>query len=82
MAGRITLRNDLKPGDILLPLLVNLVLEYAIRKVLVNQDGMKLNGTHQLLVYAYDVIMLGGSVHCVKENAETLIVASNEIGLK
>ena len=57
-------------------------MEYAIRKVLVNQDDMKLNGTHQLLVYADDVIMLGGSVHCVKENAETLIVASNEIGLK
>jgi hypothetical protein len=43
---------------------------------------LKLNGTHQLLVYAHDVNILGGSVHTVKENAETLLVASKEIGLK
>ena len=43
---------------------------------------MKLNGTHQLLVYADDVNILGGSVHTVKENAEVLIVASKEIGLE
>jgi len=42
---------------------------------------LKLNGTHQLLVYA-DVNILGGSVHAMKENAETLIVASKEIGLE
>jgi len=33
----------------------------------VNQDGLKLNGTHQLLVYADDVNILGGSAHTVKE---------------
>jgi len=37
---------------------------------------LKLNGTHQLLVYADDVNILGGSVHTVKKNAEALIVAS------
>jgi len=41
----------------------------------VNQDGLKLNGTHHLLVYADDINILGGSVHIVKENAEALIVA-------
>ena len=46
------------------------------------QDGLKLNGTHQLLVYVDDVNTLGGSVYTAKENAESLIVASKEIGLE
>jgi len=56
-------------------------LEYAIRRVQGNQDGLKLNGTHQLLAYADDVNILGRSVHTVKENAEALVVATKEIGL-
>ena len=43
---------------------------------------MKLNSIRQFLVYAGDVNMLGGSVHTIKENAEALVVASNEIGLE
>jgi hypothetical protein len=33
----------------------------------VNQVGLKLNGTHQLLVYAEDVYIVGGSVHNLKK---------------
>ena len=43
---------------------------------------MKLNGTHQLLAYADDVNILGGSIHTLKENAETLVAATREIGLE
>jgi hypothetical protein len=48
----------------------------------VNQDGLKLNSTHQLLAYVGDVNILGGSVHTVKKSAEALVAAVNEIGLE
>jgi len=66
--------NGLKQGDALSPLLFNFTLEYAIRRVHVNQDSLKLNGTHQLLVYADDNI-LGGSVYTRKKNTFPLLVA-------
>jgi hypothetical protein len=43
---------------------------------------LKLNGTHQLLVIADDVNILGETVHTIMENAEALVVASKEIGLE
>ena len=59
-----------------------MLLEYAIRRVQVNQDGLKLKGTHPLLAYADDVNILGGSIHTLKENAEALVAATREIGLE
>jgi len=52
----------LKQGDALSPLFFNFALEYAIRRVQVIQDALKLNGTRELLVHADDVIMSRGSV--------------------
>jgi len=43
---------------------------------------LKLNSTHQLLAYADDVNILGGSVDTVKKNAEVLVAATKEIGLE
>jgi len=74
--------NDFKQGDALWLILFNFALEYVIRRNQVNQDGLKLHGKHQLLVYADDINILGGSVHALKENAEALAVASKEIGLE
>ena len=37
------IRNGLKQGDALSPLFFNFVLEFAIRRLQVNQDGLKLN---------------------------------------
>ena len=82
MCDMFPIRNGLKQGDALSPLLFNFALVYAIRRVQVNQDGLKLNGTHQLLAYADDVNIVGGSVHTVNENAEALVVATKEIGLE
>jgi len=82
LSDRFPIRNVLKQGDALSPFLFNFALEYAIRRVQVNQDGLKLNGTHQLLAYADDVNILGGSIHKVKENVEAFVVATKEIGLE
>jgi len=73
------IRNGLKQGDALSLLLFNFDLEYTIRTVQVNHDGLKLNGARQLLAYADGVNILGGSVYIIQENAEVLIMASKEI---
>jgi len=76
------IRKGLKQGDALSPLLFSFALEYAIKRVRLNQDGLKLNGTHELLVYVDYVNIGGGSVRAIKEKAKALLVASKEIGLE
>jgi hypothetical protein len=44
--------------------------------------GLKLNGTHLLLVYVDDVNMLGDNIDAIKKSMETLIDASKEVGLE
>jgi hypothetical protein len=44
--------------------------------------GLKLNWTHQLLVCADDVNLLGDDIETIKKNTQTLIDASKEVGLE
>ena len=82
MSDMFPIRNGLKQGDALSPLLFNFALVYAMRRDQVNQDGLKLNGTHQFLVHVDNIYILEGSVRTVQENAEAFVIASKETGLE
>jgi hypothetical protein len=70
------IKNGLKQGDALSPLVFNFALEYANRKVQENQLGLTLNWTHQRLVFANDVNLLRDNIDTIKKPMETLIDAS------
>jgi hypothetical protein len=72
LSANFPIQNCLKKGDALSPLLFNFALEYAIRKVQESQVGLKLNGTHQLTIYADDVNLLEDNIDTIQKNTQSV----------
>ena len=58
LSDRFPIRNGFEHRDVLSQFLFNFALEYAIRRIQINQDGLKLNDIHQSLASAVDVNIL------------------------
>ena len=54
-------------------LLFNFSQEYAIREVQETRLGLDMNGTHQVLAYVDDVIVIGNDIKTIERNAGMLL---------
>jgi hypothetical protein len=81
-SDKFPVQNGQKQGDAISPLFFTFALAYAIRRVQENQDGLKLNRTHQLLAYADGVNTVGENTDTTKKKTEALLDASKKVGLE
>ena len=82
LSDMFSIKNGLERRYYLSLLLFNFTLLHAIRRVQGKQDGLKLNSTHQFMVYAEDVNLADGRIHTMKKNTKALVVDSKEIALE
>jgi hypothetical protein len=81
LSDTFSIRNGLKQKAALSPLLFSFALEHAIRKIQANLERLKLNGTHQILVYDDGVNLLGEHTYTIKKKREALLDSSKENGV-
>jgi hypothetical protein len=64
------IQNALKQTEASMPLILTFSLAYTIRKVQDNKEELELTGTHQLLVCADYVNLLGGNLNTIQKDTE------------
>jgi hypothetical protein len=74
--------NCLKQEIALLPFIFNISLEYEIRKVQDSQIALKLNRTHQFLVYVDYMNLLGDNMNNIEKNNDDLIDDIKKVALE
>jgi hypothetical protein len=82
LSDTLPIQNGLKEGYSLSPLISNFALEDSIRKAQENQAGLKLNETHDLLIYTVDDILLEENINTINKSIKALTYASTDDGLK
>jgi len=80
LSTRFECKTGLRQGDALSQVLFNLTLEKVVRNI-TDPKEIDVIGTHTLLAYADDIIILGESKHDVEERARKLIMSSSSMGL-
>jgi hypothetical protein len=76
------LRQGLRQGDVLSTLLFNVVLKVIVRRANLQTTGTIYNKETQLLAYAYDIDIVGGSQSAVRNAYLALEGEAAKLGLK